>query len=197
MGKLNRIGKGCDIHPTAIIEGSTLGDGVRVGPYARVMLSHLDNEVDVMAGAQVEFSTVGEGAVVSEQSVLRFSMLYPESVASQYLMQQCVLGKRAVTTAGAFSMDLNFDQSIRVLLDGELYDSGQQFLGSAFGHGCRVGTGFWIASGRTIPNDYFVVRAPEAVLSRIPQGMSEGNPLAVRGKTLEAMNPVGEDHSSD
>ncbi len=187
MGKLNKIGKNCDIHPTAIIEGSTLGDGVKVGPYARVMLSHLADEVDVMAGAQVEFSTLGEGAVVSEQSVLRFSLLYPEAVASQYLMQQCILGRRTVTTAGAFTMDLNFDQSIRVKLDGELYDSGQQFLGSAFGHRCRVGTGFWMASGRSIPNDYFVVRAPEAVLSRIPDGLAEQNPLAVRGKTIESM----------
>jgi hypothetical protein len=184
LGKLNRIGRGCDIHPTALIEGSTLADGVSVGPYARVMLSNLGEGVDVMAGAQVELSTVGAGAVVSEQTVLRFSVLYPEAVASQNLMQQCVLGRRAVTTAGAFSMDLNFDQSIRVPLDGKLYDTGQQFLGSAFGHGCRVGTGFWLASGRMIPNDYFVIRSPEQVLSRIPENLAEQNPLAIHGQTL-------------
>ena len=103
-----------------------------------------------MAGAQVEFSTLGEKATVSEHSVVRFCLMYPESVASQYLLQQSVLGRRTVTTGGAFTMDLNFDNPIRVVRDGELLSTGQNFVGSAFGHRARIGTGFWLASGRTI-----------------------------------------------
>ncbi len=190
MGKLNKIGKNCDIHPTAVIECSTLGDNVTVGPNARILLSTLGDGVDIMSGANVEFCTLGERSIVSENTVLRFSTLYAESVASQYLMQQCVLGRRAVTTSGAYSMDLNFDRDIRVPLDGQLHSTGQRFLGSAFGHNCRVGTGFWMASGRMIPNDYFVIRDPDAVLSRLPDGLSQGNPLAVRGRHLEPLGGV-------
>ena len=154
LSAMNVIGKGCDIHPTAVIEGSTLGKNVTVGPYARVLMSHLDDGAVVMAGAQVEFATIGAKSMVSEHSVLRFSVLYPEAVASQYLMQQCVLGRGTVTTGGAFTMDLNFDHEIRVPLDGKLHSTGQHFLGCAFGHGARIGTGFWLSSGRAIPNGY-------------------------------------------
>ena len=124
LSAMNVIGKGCDIHPTAVIEGSTLGKNVTVGPYARVLMSHLDDGAVVMAGAQVEFATIGAKSMVSEHSVLRFSVLYPEAVASQYLMQQCVLGRGTVTTGGAFTMDLNFDHEIRVPLDGKLHSTG-------------------------------------------------------------------------
>lgn len=189
LAGLNRIGKDCDIHPTSIIEGSILGKGVSVGPYARVMMSNVGDNAVIMAGAQVEFSTLGQQAMVSEQSVLRFSLLYPKAVASQYLMQQCILGRETVTTGGAFTMDLNFDREVRVPLDGELHGTGQQFLGCAFGHGCRIGTGFWLASGRTIPNGYFVIRDPETTLSIIPDGLPQQSPLLVKGRRLQ--QPAG------
>lgn len=188
MGRFNIIGKNCDIHPTATVEASTLGDDVVIGPYARVFASTLGDGAQVWTQGMCEMSTVGPRAVITEQSCLRFSVLYPEAVVGQYLMQMCVLGRKALTTGAAFTMDLNFDQNIRVPLDGKLYDSGTRFLGAAFGHRSRIGTGFWLASGRMIPNDYFVVRHPDAVVSRIPEGLAERNPLAVEGRTL---TPLG------
>ena len=184
LSGLNQIGKGCDIHPTAVIEGSTIGRNVTIGPYARVLMSHLADDAVVMAGAQVEFCTLGRQSMVSEHSVLRFSVLYPKAVASQYLMQQCVLGRGTVTTGGAFTMDLNFDREVRVPLDGALHDTGQHFVGCAFGHGARIGTGFWLASGRAIPNDYFLIRDPSQTLSSIPLELPTHVPLSVQGRTL-------------
>jgi len=184
LSGLNQIGKNCDIHPTAVVEGSTIGQNVTIGPYARVLMSHLADDTVVMAGAQVEFCTLGKQSMVSEHSVLRFSVLYPKAVASQYLMQQCVLGRGAVTTGGAFTMDLNFDREVRVPLDGALHNTGQHFLGCAFGHGARIGTGFWLASGRSIPNDYFLIRDPSQTLSAIPSELPTHVPLSVRGRTL-------------
>lgn len=184
MGKFNVIGKGCDIHPTAVVEMSTLGDNVTVGPFARVFASTLGDGAQVWAGAHCELSTVGPRAVITEMSTLRFSVLYPEAIVGQYLMQMCVLGRKVVTTGGAFTMDLNFDQNIRVPLDGALHDTGTRFLGAAFGHRARIGTGFYLASGRMIPNDYFVVRSADEVVSKIPEGLAARNPLAVQGRTL-------------
>lgn len=184
MGRFNVIGKGCDIHPTAVVEASTLGDNVTIGPFARVFASTLGDGAQVWAGGHCELSTIGPKAVVTEYSTVRFCVLYPEAVVGQYLMQMCVLGRRVMTTGAAFSMDLNFDQNIRVPLDGTLHDTGTRFLGSAFGHRARIGTGFWLASGRMIPNDYFIIRHPDAVVSRIPEGLAGQNPLAVQGRTL-------------
>ena len=190
LGKLNRIGKGCDIHPTAIVEGSTLGPGCSVGPYSRVLFSKLGAGVNVMQHCSVELCTLGDRATVSEQTCLRFSVLYPDAVASQYLMQQCVLGRATVTTGGSFSMDLNFDQDIRVPLDGALHSTGTRFLGSAFGHRSRVGTGFWLASGRMVPNDYFLIRDPDKVLSKLPDGLPGREPLIAGERALRPITPA-------
>ncbi len=184
LGKFNVIGKGCDIHPTAVVEGSTLGDGVSIGPFCRVALSHIDDGATVMPGAQVDLSVVGKGATVAELTTLRFCVVFPNAFAGQYLMQQCVLGRDCITTGGAFSIDLNFDQEIRVPLDGTLHTTGTKFLGIAFGHRSRVGTGFWMQSGRMVPNDVFIIRDPGAVLSKIPGDAPTDRPLIVDGKTL-------------
>ena len=103
---------------------------------------------------------------------------------SQYLLQQSILGRGTVTTGGAFTMDLNFDREIRVMLDGHLHSTGQHFLGCAFGHGARIGTGFWLASGRSIPNDYFLIRDPNETLSRVGDDLPEKEALVVKGQRL-------------
>ena len=190
LSKLNRIGRKCDIHPTAVIEGSTLGDGVTVGPHCFVQLSTIGDGASLQPGSQVVLSTLGERAIISQQTVVRFCVLYPEAVASQYLMQACVLGRRVITTAGSFSMDLNFDNPVRVPLDGGLHSTGQRLLGSAFGHNARVGTGFWMASGRALPNDSFTIRDPRQVIRRIPEGLAGEGPLVNDVGTLRPLEQV-------
>lgn len=174
LAKLNTIGRNCDIHPTAVIEGSTLGDGVFVGPHARILFSRIGDGASIFSGAEVELSTVGEGATVAQRSGVRLCVLYPEAFASQFLMQSCVLGRGTLTVPGSFSIDLNFDQEIRVPMDGALHSTGTHFLGSAFGHGCRIGTGVWLASGRAIPNNTVVIREPGGVIAKVPEAAAEG-----------------------
>jgi hypothetical protein len=59
-----------------------------------------------------------------------------------------------------------------------MVSTGQRFLGSAFGHGVRVGTGTWMSHGRMIPNGYFVVRDPSDVIQKIPGDLPTGEPLS-------------------
>jgi len=168
LGRLNTIGRGCDIHPTALVEGSTLEDGVTIGPHARVLFSHVGAGATLLAGAQVEASTIGAGATVAQQTVLRLCVLYPGSFAGQTTMQASILGRDTLTTQASYSIDLNFDRSIRVPLDGALHDTGTRFLGSAYGHGCRIGTGIWLAPGRAVPNGTELLRDPSSILFRVP-----------------------------
>ena len=188
LGKLNRIGRGCDIHPTAVIEGCTLGDNVTVGPHARLLFTHVGSGATIMPGAQVELSVLGDNSIVSQACYLRFSVLYPEAVMSQIVMQQCILGRRAVTTTASWSYDLNFEQAIRVPLDGTLYSTGTRFLGSAFGHRSRIGAGFFLASGRMVPNDYFIIRDPATVVQRVPPGLATATPLIASGTGLRGLD---------
>ena len=189
LGRLNRIGRKCDIHPTAVVEGSTIGDGVTIGPFARVLFSNVGDGALVMAGAQVEASVLGPRSMVAQATVLRLCVLYDGAVAGQQVMQQCVLGRGAITTLAAYSIDLNFDRDVRVPLDGTLQSTGTRFLGAAFGHGCRIGTGLWLASGRMIPNGCFVVRHPSQVIQRVPVPLAAGVALANDDGTLRPVDP--------
>lgn len=193
LSKLNTIGRGCDIHPTAIIEGSALADGVTVGPYARVLFSRVGKGASIMAGAQVEASIMGENSLVCQQTVIRLCVLYPRATAGQILMQACVLGRDVLTVPGSYSIDLNLENDIRVPLDGKLHSTGTRFLGSAFGHGARMGTGHWLASGRMIPNDSFVVHHPGGVISRISADLPKKTPLFNDGGTLSFAPPPDAD----
>ena len=195
LSKLNRIGRGCDIHPTAIIEGSTLGDGVTVGPFARVLFSHVGDGATIMPAAQVEASTLGQKSLVTQQTVVRLCVLYPGATAGQIVMQQCVLGRDVVTVPGSYSIDINFENEIRVPLDGQLHSTGTRFLGSAFGHGARMGTGHWLASGRMIPNESFVVHHPGGVITRIPADLPKRTPLFNDAGTLSFTPPPDGDES--
>ena len=179
MGKMNTVGKNCDIHPTALVEMSNIGEGVEIGPYARVRFSRLGDNVKIMAGAQVEFSVVGDKVWLGQECCLNHCVAYPEAIANQRIMQLCVLGNRVVTTDGSWSMDLNFEKEIRVTMDGKLYNTGQRTLGSAFGHNARVGCGVWLASGRSVPNDTFMIRDPRKIISKLPAGLSTTEPLTV------------------
>ncbi|TNE84740.1 MAG: hypothetical protein EP330_28400 [Deltaproteobacteria bacterium] len=186
LAKLNTIGKGCDIHPTAVIEGSTLGDGVTVGPYARILFSRVGDNATIMSGAEVEVSTIGAGATVAQRAGVRMAVLYPGAFASQILYQAGVMGENALAVPASYCIDHNFDRNIRVPLDGELWDTGTRFLGSAIGHRARIATGLWFASGRAIPNDAFVIRHPDKVITRIPETAADG-PMVVREGRLEPL----------
>lgn len=196
LGRMNTIGRGCDIHPTAVVEGSQLGDNVRIGPYARVLFSRVGDGAHIMPCAQVEVSTIGERATVAQKCFLRLCVLYPDSFAGQDVLQASVLGRGVLLTGGSYSLDLNFDQDIRVLLDGKPQGTGGRFLGAAFGHGARVGAGVWLASGRAIPNHTVILGPPDQVIVRVPEHTEVGTiyandhgTLAPTGRALGSSPP--------
>ncbi|MEQ1504830.1 MAG: hypothetical protein ABMB14_21525, partial [Myxococcota bacterium] len=183
LARLSTVGRGCDIHPTAVVEASTLGDNVTVGPYARVLFSTIGDGANVLSGAEVEACTIGAGATVGQRCGLRLCVIYPEAMASQSQMQACILGRRTVTVLGSYSIDLNFDREIRVPLDGMLQSTGTRFLGSAYGHDCRIGTGVWLASGRSVPNGTVWIRDPRQVAARIGEP-TPGSPVVLANGAL-------------
>jgi UDP-N-acetylglucosamine diphosphorylase / glucose-1-phosphate thymidylyltransferase / UDP-N-acetylgalactosamine diphosphorylase / glucosamine-1-phosphate N-acetyltransferase / galactosamine-1-phosphate N-acetyltransferase len=185
----SRIGRGCEIHPTAVIEGSILGAGVKVGPFAVVRFSRLGAGTWVQDHGKVTLSVLGDKTLVSAGSTVNFCVSYPEASASQILMQLSVLGRRCVTTGGGFMMDMRFDGEVRVMHRGEVHPAGSRFLGSAIGHDVILGTGFWLAPGRAIPNGAVVVRDPDDVVRRVPGRVEPGTVLVPRGGALVPLAP--------
>jgi len=201
LGKLNHLGRGCDIHPTAVLEGCTLGDRVVVGPFARLAFCEVGDGAVVMPGASVSFSVLGAGSLVGDLCVVRSCVLYPGSAASQHILQQSVLGRDAVTTKGGGTLDLSWDAPIKVTLDGRVHSTGLRVLGSAYGHRCRIGTGILLSPGRSVPNAYFLIRDPRTILSILPPGLphqpllasgTKARPSAVLGGAAARRPPGGD-----
>jgi hypothetical protein len=170
--RINRIGRGCDIHPTAFVAGSVLCDGARVGPQSVVFGSWLGEGAQVEGQSEVSLSVLGERSVVSFHTKLTASVLYPMSLASYPAAQMCLLGRRALHMGGSFPIDMKLTRGdlldVKVRHEGKLVDSGKKFLGVCLGHGAIVGTGLWLQSGLEVPNEYTLVRDRASLVTRIP-----------------------------
>ncbi len=182
--RLSRIGRNCEIHPTAIIEGSWLGEGVKVGAGAIIQGSVVGDGAIIEEGVILELSVIGHKAWIGRKSVVFMSVMYDGVFASHRLTQACVLGHRVCTTGGGYIIDMNFGGPVRVLQDGAPVDPGTNFLGACLGHDVVMGTGIWIQAGREIPSGTFLIREPGDVLSRIPDDIEPGAPMVMRDGTL-------------
>ncbi len=190
----SKIGKGCTIHPTAIIEASKLGPGCDIGAHAIVRAAVLGAGVRVEDGTHVQLSVVEDKAVIGRQTSL-FSCLVMEGAHStQQMMQMSAIGRHSATTRASWFMDVRFGEgNVRVEAPpGEegLLDSGNRFLGCDLGHGTIVGAGVLIAPGRMVPSNAKVIADPRAVASRLelgdlPMTDAGGAVLIVRDGRLE------------
>lgn len=189
---LTRKGAKCDIHPTAVVEASELGDGVRVGANALVRGCVLGDGVYIEDTAQVTFSTLGEGAVVHKNCVLNYSVLYPNTTSGNKILQFAVLGRNVITTHGSNLLDYSLTPDpIKVEHDGKLVSTGSRYIGCCLGHDVKLGIGIYVAPGRAFPNGYCIVRNPENMLFRMPLDLPEGEFLCVRNGTLVPVRTPG------
>jgi carbonic anhydrase/acetyltransferase-like protein (isoleucine patch superfamily) len=177
LGKMNVIGRGCDIHPTAYVAASVLGDGVSIGPHCVVAGSFLGSRSKVESLTDVLGSVAGESAVISWRTKINFSVIYPYAIVSYPAAQMCVFGRHAMHMGGCFNMDTKLSQGdlldVRVKHRGEIVNSGKKFLGICVGHHAIVGTGMWINSGVEVPNNYIIVRDKADIVSKIPAGFEK------------------------
>ena len=86
-------GKGCTIHPSAVVEGCLLGDYVTIGANAVVRGCVLRDGARVEELAIVEGSVLSEGAVVQRQGMVKYAVL-SEDAAVAGVVQLGVLGTK-------------------------------------------------------------------------------------------------------
>ncbi len=187
-----RRGHGCNVHPTAVVEGSILGDGVTIGPFAVVQNSIVADGVVIQeygsalgstvgAGsivqthAQVRESVVGENSVVSFQCALRNSVLMGNSTTSAPVVVRSVIGTNVILSRGLgiWATTLG-DDSIRVWHHGRRVNSGLRLLGCAVGDGARVGSALDLPPGYQVPAGYYLSSRP---LGRLTDDLPRHAPL--------------------
>jgi carbonic anhydrase/acetyltransferase-like protein (isoleucine patch superfamily) len=181
MRALTIRGRRCDVHPSAVVEASVLGDGVEIGPCAVVRGSVLGDRVKVDAHANVNYSSLGDRSMVSFHAACNLSVLYPEAMLGEMGAQMAVLGRRATVFAGAFLMDLRDPYLERdVLVDdgGRRVPSGRRLLGPCIGHDAVIAAGVRVAPGLVVPPGAYLVGDPGDVMRRIEGPLEPREPHA-------------------
>ena len=187
--RLSRVGKGCEIHPTAVVEGSWIGDNVKIGAGAIIQGSVIGNDAIIEEAAVVELSTLGHRTWIGRNTVMFMSVMYDGVFSGHRLTQACLFGHDVTTTGGGYLIDLNFNGPVKVLKDGAVVDSGTNFLGVCLGHRVTMGTGMWIHGGREVPNDTFLIRDPADVIVKIPTEVEPGQPMTLEYGKLVKWEP--------
>jgi len=168
--QLGRVGKGCRIHPSAVVEGCWIGDGVEVGANAVVRGSVLADGSAVEDLAMVEFSVLGPMARVQRQAMVKFSVLGVGSAAGG-LMQLGTLDRHAALKRTGVLMDVSFGKGVQVSVGESRFAAPLGMAGVCVGEGSTVGAGVQIAAGRCVPPKIQIVPSGSSTVVRIPAGL--------------------------
>lgn len=165
---VTRMGKGCKVHPTAVVEACELGNDVKIGAGAVLRGCVVGDGASIDAQAHCVASAIGAGAQIGRGAHLALSVLFPGALVSQGAgFQACVFGRDSFVAQGVTALDLSFGRPISVDHRGERVSSGGWFLGCAVGHRARIGAGVRIGYGVAIPNDTLLVGPPDTLLRTI------------------------------
>ena len=167
-----KIGRNCDIDPSAIITGpAEIGDHCSIGAGTIIDNCTIGSNVNIDAGCVLKMSTVADGCFLPFRASLYLTAVMENTIIAQNTcLQMCVVGRNSFIGAGNTFTDFNLiaQKPMRAAnVDGQLQSVGQIVLGSAIGHNCRIGSGMVIFPGRMIESDVVLVASPQRrVLSR-------------------------------
>jgi hypothetical protein len=159
------VGRRAKVHPTAVVEASYIAPGAEVGPGAIVRQSIVGPGSVIEPQAMLIASVMGARARVRRRGWIKYSVLMDDAVHGG-VAQLAVLGPGATTKGLSALMDQRLGGPVRVKRAGGLHPVPLGFLGVGVGARTVVGSGVWVAAGRTLPPDKWVVRSSSTVLAR-------------------------------
>jgi len=166
LAHTNAIGRNCDIHPTAYIEGSTIGDNVVVGAGSVIRESMIGDGTFIQNNVVVELSVVGENCNIRNGATAQYSCLYPGAFTMTRLISASLCGRDTFLGDGVVLTDFRLDgETVSVVRDGEMVDTENRIVGCCLGHSVYLGAGCVVAPGRAIPNGWQVVPGEQRVIT--------------------------------
>jgi len=176
LHQINKIGKNCDIHPTAYIEGSTIGDNVIIGAGSVVRLSVIGDGSAISSNVTIESSILGEECTINSGCTVFFCVLYPRAVSSSRLLLTSTCGRDTFISDLAGLADFRFDgKRIEVMKNGVLVNIGVINLGACLGHGVYLGGGCGVAPATAIPNGLRILPKKPLIGEFSPDGTIPGH----------------------
>lgn len=181
------LGRNCSIHPTAIVEGSIIGDDVTIGPGAIVLQSIIGSGTRIEQRTHISQSTIGRRNFISLNTSMQACVTFDDADPCANNLQACVVGARAGLTSFVRALDTVLHDDGRPagplhVLDGaDKRPVGELPCGACFGPDTYVGANVTIAAGRVIPAGVRLVTAPSELLRRIPADTAPGTWLVDDG----------------
>ena len=167
-GKLNFRGKRVRIHPSAVVEGCWLGDGVSVGPGAVVRGSIVGGGSSVESQADVSFSVLASETTVQRRGIVRYAVTHEGAMIGGGL-QLGVVGPGVSLKHGVTLLDQNLGSPVQIRRDGQAFKAPLGLIGVGVGARTVVGAGVLVAPGRTLPPDLVIFPSGNSVVRRIPE----------------------------
>ncbi len=140
-----------DIHHTAIIEGSIIGEGCRVGAHCVVRYSVLGKNVQLHDGAKVEYSVVDDYSWLMHDLVLYRALVEKNCFLIHGPYQFSYFQKESAAFANIMMDYRPDDKPIRVNTPHGVRDYKGRFLGALLEERAKVFGGTLTAPGITIP----------------------------------------------
>jgi len=164
---LNRFGRGCRIHPTAVVEGCVLGDDVTIGAHAVIRLSTIGRGSTIDDQASVVYSVLGANNYIANKNHIAFCLTYDGVFLIHGPYQFSVFGRDSAVFA-TINCDVRMDRkTIRIETQHGKIDSRQHLLGIAYGHGAKVAGGNILGPGQIVPNAHTQL-PPDFIVNRVP-----------------------------
>jgi len=176
LHQVNKIGKNCDIHPTAYIEGSTIGDNVIIGAGSVVRLSVIGAGSALGSNVAIESSILGAECTINSGCTVFFSVLYPHAVSSSRLLLTSTCGRNTFISDLAGLADFRFDgKRIEVMKNGVPVNIGVINLGACLGHDVYLGGGCGVSPAAAIPNGLRILPKKPLIGEVSPDGTIPGH----------------------
>ena len=153
------------IHPTATVVRSRLGNNVKIEAHVSIVDSVIGDDVLVADHTVIHGSVIGDRCRTLVDTHLRRCVCLPGSTLSNLDMQDALLGREIFLTTGvAFFHD---GPGRNVVVDG--VDSGRAVLAGAIGRRAMLGSRALFRAGIALPAGALVVARPEESLGKMDE----------------------------
>ncbi len=163
------VGRRCQIHPSAVVEGSVIGDDVVIGPGAVVLNSVIGAGSRLEQRTHVSQCTLGRRTFMSLNSSMQACVTFDDADACANNLQACVVGTGAGLTSFARGLDTALHDDgrpggpVRVRDGDALRSAGELPCGVCFGPGSYLGAGVTVAAGRVVGQGVRIVAGDGAI----------------------------------
>jgi acetyltransferase-like isoleucine patch superfamily enzyme len=159
----NKIGKNCKIHPTAVIEGSVIEDGVEIGPHCYIRSSYIGHQSIIREHSALKLAYLDRGVYMMTCDVFNSFIGAHSSILTFMLYNVYLADEVFIGGASGFSDFQFFQDEVK---------EGQRFLGSIVGEKTKIGAGLLFKAGREIPANSTILNTE--MIEEVPshQGMA-------------------------